>query len=51
MVQCCRSLPAHAYEIPEDQLVPTRVGTRRGKKLFRGRDILEYMNRGRPPKP
>lgn len=36
------------YRIPEDELVPTRVGPRRGRKMYRGRDILSYMDAGRP---
>jgi hypothetical protein len=36
------------YEIPEDELVPTWVGPRRGKKTFRGSDIIAYMNGNRP---
>jgi hypothetical protein len=37
------------YEIPERELVPTRVGPRRGKKMYRGRDLLAYLDAGRPP--
>jgi hypothetical protein len=36
------------YEIPESELVPTRVGPRRGRKLFRGRDVMRYVDAGRP---
>lgn len=35
------------YAIPEDELVPTRVGPRRGKKVFMGSDVIEYLQRGR----
>jgi hypothetical protein len=35
------------YEIPERSLVPTWVGPRRGKKMFRGQDVLSYLERGR----
>ncbi|MBW3627734.1 MAG: hypothetical protein KY464_00425 [Gemmatimonadetes bacterium] len=35
------------YEIPPKALVPTWVGPRRGKKMFRGQDILSYLERGR----
>lgn len=37
------------YSIPEDELVPTRVGPRRGRKMYLGADILAYLSRGRPP--
>lgn len=36
------------HEIPEDELVPTRVGPRRGRKMYRGADVLAYLERGRP---
>ncbi len=36
------------YEISDDELVPTRVGPRRGRKMFRGRDLIAYMDAGRP---
>lgn len=36
------------YQIPEDELVPTRVGPRRGRKMYRGLDVLAYLDRGRP---
>jgi hypothetical protein len=35
------------YEIPERHLVPTWVGPRRGKKMFRGRDVMKYIEHGR----
>jgi hypothetical protein len=35
------------YEIPEAELVPTRVGARRGRKMFRGVDVLAYLSAGR----
>jgi hypothetical protein len=35
------------YQIPESELVPTWVGPRRGRKMYRGRDILRYMDQGR----
>jgi hypothetical protein len=35
------------YNIPERELVPTWVGPRRGKKMFRGADVLAYLERGR----
>jgi hypothetical protein len=36
------------YAIPEDELVPTRVGPRRGRKMYRGHDVIRYLDRGRP---
>lgn len=42
------SRPGTIYDIPEAELVPTWVGPRRGKKMFRGRDILRYIDAGRP---
>jgi hypothetical protein len=36
------------YEIPEDELIPTRVGARRGRKKFLGLDVLRYLAAGRP---
>jgi hypothetical protein len=39
--------PKTIYSIPEAQLVPTWVGPSRGKKMFRGADLLAYMERGR----
>jgi hypothetical protein len=35
------------YEIPESELIPTRVGARRGRKMFRGVDVLAYLDAGR----
>lgn len=35
------------YEVPECQLPATWVGPRRGKKMYRGRDLLAYLERGR----
>lgn len=35
------------YTIPERELVPTRTGPRRGRKMYRGEDILAYAERGR----
>jgi hypothetical protein len=35
------------YEVPERHLPSTRVGPRRGRKMFRGSDLLAYMDRGR----
>lgn len=40
--------PKTIYDIPESELVPTWTGPRRGRKMFRGRDILRYMDNGRP---
>lgn len=31
------------YRIPERHLPKTRVGPRRGRTLYRGRDILRYL--------
>jgi hypothetical protein len=39
--------PKSIYDIPDSELIPTWVGARRGKKMFRGSDILQYMERGR----
>lgn len=39
--------PATVYDIPESELVPTWVGPRRGRKMFRGRDINAYLDSGR----
>lgn len=36
--------PASVHEIPETELTPTRVGAKGGKKLYRGRDILRYLD-------
>lgn len=35
-------------EIPETELGPTRVGPRRGRKMYRGADVIRYLDRGRP---
>lgn len=44
----CESRPNTVYDIPESELVPTWVGPRRGRKMFRGRDLLRYLDAGRP---
>lgn len=35
------------YQIPEAELIPTWVGPRRGRKMYRGRDVLRYLDAGR----
>lgn len=39
--------PKSIYDIPERELRRTRVGARRGKVLYMGHDLLDYLHRGR----
>lgn len=40
--------PKSVYDIPETELVPSWVGPRRGKKMYKGSDVLAYIDAGRP---
>lgn len=42
-----RSRSNQVYKIPAKELPRTRVGGRGGKVMFRGRDILSYLDRRR----
>jgi hypothetical protein len=37
------------YEIPETELAASWVGPRRGKKVYRGADVIAYLDRTRSP--